>query len=469
MSSTPVSTGSVSAATGSPVSVTGLASGLDTKSIINALLEVEREPITHLTFQQEKAADQATALQSIQTSLLQLTYSVSEFKLPTLFEGVQSVTSSEPARVAAVVTSGAGVGGYEVEVTQLANSAQRTYTYTPPSVEETVTVGGREYTLKAGTSAAELAGKVNADGQSTVYAAVTGKETIVLSSRTTGTGALETVTASGGGLAETVGSASEGRDAEYKVDGVAGTSSTNVVTSAIAGVSLTLGSLTPAGPVTIAVQAPAPNVKAIETQVESFIKLYNTTVEAIQKQLSERPPEKPTAVGELTAGTLFGDSDLTNLLSQMREAMYEPIAGLAAGMSSPADIGISTGAASGAGTPTASSLAGVLKLEPAALASAIAANPEGVTSMMQKWSTNLNQAINDLAAPGATLESRINGDGEQVREMKERIATMNEMLALRQKTLEQTYAQLEAVISRNSATSSWLTEQASQLAANAKG
>ncbi len=463
-----MSTGTVTATSGSPISVTGLASGLDTKSIINALLEVERQPITRLTFQQEKVSDQAKALSTIQTSLLQLTYAASEFKLPSLFEGVQAVSSSEPDRIAATITSGAGVGGYEVEVTKLANSAQRTFTFAAPAGEETFTIGGREYTLKAGAGAAELAAKVNADGKGTVYAAVLNKETIVFSSRATGAGSLETVTASssGAGLVEREGTSKEGTDAEYTVDGVAGKSTTNVLTEAIPGVSLALQSLTSAGAVTIAVEAPSANTKAIETQVESFIKLYNTTVEAIQKQIAERPPTSPTAISELTAGTLFGDMDLTNVLNEIRETMYEPIAGLAAEMSSPADIGVSTGAAVGTGTSSASSLAGVLKLEPAKLAAAVQSNPEGVKLMLGQWSTNLNKVINDLAEPGATLESRINGDTAQVREMKEQIATMNEMLANRQKALEQTYAELEAVISKNTATGSWLSEQSAQLAAN---
>jgi flagellar hook-associated protein 2 len=464
-----MSTGAISSSTGSPISVTGLASGLDTKSIINALLEVEKRPIIHLTNQQEKVADQASALQTIKSSLLQLTFAVDEFKLPSLFEGVQTVTSSEPGRVSATITSGAGVGGYELEVTQLANSAQRTYSFAAPAAEDKITIGGREYTLKAGATAAELASKVNADGKGTVYAAVVNKETIVLSSRATGTGGLEavSVTDPGGALTEKEGTAKEGKNAEYKLDGVAGTSSTNVLTGAIAGVSLTLESLTSAGPVTIAVQAPAVDVKTVETQLQSFVTLYNSTVEAIQKQLAERPVVAPTATSELATGTLFGDRDLTNLLNVMRQTMYEPIAGLAGEMASPSDVGISTGTAAGAGAATQSSLQGVLKLDPAKLASAVQANPEGAKLMLQQWSTKLNTAINNLAAPGATLESRINGDDTQVREMKQRISTMNEQLAIRQKALEQTYANLEGVMSRNSATGSWLSEQSAQLAANA--
>src|SRR6185312_17511443 len=107
-----------------------------------------------------------------------------------------------------------------------ANSAQRTFAFASPAGEDTVTIDGREYTLKAGATAKDLASKINGDGKGTVYAAVQGKEeTIVLSSRTTGAGEGEFIKVldPGGALTEKAGTAKEGRNAEYKIDGVEGT------------------------------------------------------------------------------------------------------------------------------------------------------------------------------------------------------------------------------------------------------
>jgi flagellar hook-associated protein 2 len=459
-----MSTSSVST-NGSTVQFSGLASGLNTSSIIQALLSAEKAPITRLTGQQEKLVGQQTELATLQSSLQQLTFTAFEFSLPSLFEGTQSVSSSEPLRVAATLTSGAGVGGYEVEVTQLANSAQRSYTFTAPTAEDTITIEGREYTVKAGTTAKELAQKINSDGKAAVYASVQGEEgTIVLSSRKTGAGGGEfiNVTDAGGTLVEKEGSAKEGHDAEYTIDGVAGTSTTNTVTEAIPGVSLTFSALTGAGPVTVAVQPPAPNVATIEKKLEAFVTQYNTTVEEIQKQLTTKPLANPQSAEERAVGSLFGDTTLSNMLASMRQTMYETIAGLPEEMSSPLSIGVSTGASTG-GKTSQSSLAGVLKLEPAKLAKAIGENPEGAKVMMQKWAKSFNQAVEAVSAPGGALEDRINGDSEQVRELKTRITTMNEILEVRQRALEQTYAALETLMSRNSAQSSWLTSQTSQL------
>jgi flagellar hook-associated protein 2 len=451
----------INSAGGAPITVSGLASGLETSKIIAALMGVEREPLTHLSAEQQKLQAEQSQLQGIQASLQRLATVTSEFSLPSLFESSQTATSNEPARVSAVVSSGAGVGGYEVEVKQLANSAQRTFAFTSPASEQTVTIDGHEFTLQTGESAKELASAINSNKTATVYAAVVEGE-IVLSNRATGKTGAEFIKVSGVALKEKAGSEREGKEAEFTVDGVEGKSSSNTVTNAIAGVTLTLGGLTPQGPVTIDVQAPGANVSAIEAQVKAFVGAYNSTVELIQTQLATQAPANPKSA-EPGVGALFGDLELTSVLDNMRVAMYEPISGLEAGMSSPLDLGINTGAPTGEGITSLASLQGFLTLDPAKLAEAVAANPTGAQQMLQTWSQQLQSQIEVAANPGGSLDSRITGDGQQVSQLTRQITTMNEMLALREKSLQATYATLEGVISRNSAQSSWLASQAEAL------
>jgi len=449
---------SVGSTAGAPITVSGLASGLDTSSIIAALMSVEREPVAHLTDQETRLQAEQTQLQSIQSGLQQLSFSAAEFVLPSLYESSQTVTSSEPSRVEASVTEGAGIGGYEIEVTQLANSAQRTFTLTSPTSEEAITIDNHEFKLQAGEGAKELANAINASSSSTVYAAVLEGETLVLSSRATGASEGEFIKVTGAALSEVAGTAKEGVDAEFTVDGVAHTSSSNTVTNAIAGISLTLTGLTPKGPVTLDVQPPSVSAKQVEAQLQSFVKLYNSTVTTIETQLSTKPPVRPTQADEFATGTLFGDQELQGLLDSMRASMYEPIAGLPEEVSSPYSVGISTGAPSAAGA-SQSSLEGQLTLDPEKLSQAIASNPEGVERMLQQWSSNVQQLVNDAAEPGGTIEARTRGDGEQVTQLTTRINSLNEQLALREKALQATYAELESVISKNSSQSSWLTQQ----------
>jgi flagellar hook-associated protein 2 len=457
----------VNSTAGSPIAISGLASGLDTSSIISALMAVEREPVTRLTDAQEKLQGQQKELTSVQSSLRQLALGASEFSMPSLFETSQTVISSEPTRVSAATSEGAGIGGYEIEVQQLANSAQRTFTFTSPAAEDTLTIDGNSFTVKAGESAKEFANAINSDSSSTVYAAVLEGNTLVLSNRATGNTGAEFIAVSdpAATLVEKAGTAKEGKNAEFTVDGVAGTSASNTVTNAIAGVTLTLNGLTTTGPVTINVQAPGASVSAVEAQVQSFVKLYNSTVEAIQKQLSTKPIAKPTNASEFGTGTLFGDFELESLLGNMRQSMYEPIAGLATEMSNPSDIGISTGAAS-AGGASQSSVEGLLTVNSTKLSEAIKTNPAGAQQMLQKWSQGLQNTLEAVAGPGGTLEARTTGDTTQITELTSQIATMNEMLAVREKALQATYAELESAISQNTSQADWLTSQEASLVAS---
>lgn len=458
--------------TGAPISFNGLGSGLNTNEIITALMGVEREPITHLTDQQSTLEGQSAQLKAIQGNLTQLTFDAQELGSPLLFLSSQTAASSEPTRVAASATSGAAVGGYEVEVTQLANSSQRTFTFKSPAAAETITIEGKEIEVAAGATIEDLVKAINSDSTATVYAAAVGTETVVLSTRETGaTGAgFIAVTDAGGTLVEQAGTAKEGKDAKYTIDGVEESSASNRLTSAIPGVTLELKALTTTtGPVSIDVQPPALNASKVVAQVQAFVSLYNSTIAGIQTQLTTKPPTSPQSAEELQTGTLFGDFDLTSLLDTARQAIYEPGAGLPAAMSSLADIGISTGAPTGSGTPSQSALEGQLTLNTAELESAIQANPTGVEEMLQSWSTGFQNILNVEAAPGGTLDTRIEGDSTQVTELGSRITTMNEMLAIRQKTLQAEFLAMETVVSQNQSQSAWLSAQLATMLGTSSG
>ncbi len=466
MSTQPIVSSSSSTA---PINITGLSSGLNTGEIINALMAVQRIPVAQLTNQQSKLQAEQTQLSQVQSSLQQLAFSAADLSSPALFQTSQTVSTSNPAQITALSTTGAGVGGYEVNVTQLANSAQRTFTFASPAGADTITIDGQEINLKAGATAQEFVNAVNSNSTATVYAAALESGKVVLSSRATGnTGeGFIAVSDAGGTLTELAGTAKQGKDAEYTVDGVAGTSSSNTVTNAIAGVTLNLGALTTtSGPVTVDVGAPALNVSAITAQVESFVKLYNSTVGQLHNEVTTKPLANPTTVSELGTGVLFGDSEINELLTNMRQSAYTPVEGLPAEMASLANLGISTGAPSGSATPSQSALEGELTVNTAELAKAIQTNPSGVEKMLQSWGQSFQKMVDVSAEPGGTLDTRITGEGTRISELGQQITTMNEMLAVRQKTLQAEYLAMETVIQQNQSEGSWLTSQLASMLAN---
>ncbi|MBV8220052.1 MAG: flagellar filament capping protein FliD, partial [Solirubrobacterales bacterium] len=421
-----------------PLQVTGLASGLDTNAIVTALMATQQQQVTNLTNQQTGLTAMNTQLTSIQAALTKVADDAQALGNPSLFAYTQTINSTNPTLIGATATSnnGAVAGGYQVSVTQLASASQRTFQFTSPSSADTVTIDGQQISLAAGASAQDLVNAINSNSSSTVWATVTaspnnGPATIVLSDRATGApataGSFIAVSDTAGALTEETQYAQGGVDAQYTINGGATQySSTNTISGApvtgtpnsttnpgatqtIPGVSLSLNGVTGSTPVTVTVGTPAPSTQNITTAIQQFVTDYNAAVTQIQTQLAQAPTSS-----DPTQGTLFGDQDLQSLLSNMRQEMDATLGGLTGSITSMLDIGVSTGAASGSGAPSQSSISGQLTLNTTALTAALTSNGSAVKSMLQSWSINFSFMVNNEAAPGGTISSRIQGDDTQI-------------------------------------------------------
>jgi flagellar hook-associated protein 2 len=458
-SSTSSSTGlQLSSLSGSSsLQITGLASGLDTNQIISEEMAIYQQPVTHLQNQQSGLTAMNKQLTSIQSELQTLSSDALAVGDPTLFETSQAVTSSDPTRVTASSASGAGVGGYQVSVSQLANSAQASYAFTSPTSDDSISINGSPYTIKAGESIQNFADSINSDQNGTVYAAATNSGTVVFSSRSTGASSAVSVTDGGGALS--LQSSKAGQDALFSVDGVSGSSASNTVTNAIGGVNLTLtGVTTTSGPITVNVGAPAPNADNISGAVNTFVTQYNKVISDIQTQLSQAPSSS-----DPTQGTLYGDPELQDMLTSMRSMMFTGGSGLPAGASSMDDIGVSTGATTGSGAVSQSALAGDLTLNATTLSNMLSSNASGVKSILSSWSSSFVNLADNASDPGGTIAARIGGDNTQVTNLGNQISSMQSALTDKQNFLVQEYAQLESALSSNQSESSWLTSQIAAL------
>ena len=445
---------------GAPLQVTGLASGLDTAKIVSQMMDIQKRPVTMLQNQQQILQARKTQLTSLQGALKKVNADALALLDPRIYRGTQKATSSDATRVAASTTTGAGVGGYQVSVGQLANAAQRSFAFTAPAAAGTITVDGHDTQVKAGASVYDLADAINSDQAATVYAAATDAGTLVLSNRATGDTGPSFIAISGadGVLSEQSARAKRGQDATYSIDGIDGRSSSNVVTSAIPGVTLTLTGVTAAtGPITVNVGAPAADASKVESAINQFITDYNAALGAIQTQLSTKP-----SASDPTQGALFGDNQLKGLLSSIRSLMTKGASGLPAGMASMLDLGVSTGAASSGG-PTASELAGNLTLNAATLETALRGDPTAVQKVVGAWANGMATTVNNYSGLGGTIAVRLSGDDRQVSSLSRRIATMQSALDDKQRHLTQQFAQLEAALSGNQSTSAWLTSQINSL------
>ena len=451
---------------GSPLQVTGLASGLDTNAIVTALMQANTQRVTNLTNQQNALAAKNTQLGNIQTSLQSVASDAMAMFDPSLYAKTQTVSSTNSALIGATAINknGAVQGGYQVAVTQLATSAQRTFTYTPPSQADTVTIDGKDVPVAAGASIQTFVSSINNNNNLDVWATATDSGTVVLSNRATGqqTSSYIQVSESNAtkSLTEQTGLAQAGQDAIFTVNNSNPplTSPSNTVTTAIPGVSLSLNGLTTGGAsVTVDVGSPAANTENIQSAVSQFVKDYNSALTQIQTQLSQKPTSS-----DPTQGTLYGDSELKDLLSRMRTAMYTNGSGLPHGMASMLDIGVSTGASTGSG-PSQGTLSGQLSLDATALTSAITSNPTGVEAIMGSWANSFSTIVNSAAGGGGTISIRIQDDTHQSSNLASQISNLQAANALKQSALVQQFSKMEAALSDSQSTSTWLNSQINAL------
>jgi flagellar hook-associated protein 2 len=432
----------------SPITITGLGTTLDTESIIENLMKVERLPVVRLEQKQGQVKARETALQGILNKLNEVGSALQALRSPTLWTDVQKATSSSTA-VTAELAGGAGPGGYQVEVTQLARAAQRTYEFTPSEAASQLTVGGQTIELKAGATLADAVSAINSNHETGVSAVAVGGK-LVLSARTTG--AASTVTAAGAGLTEEAARARAGQDTLYSIDGVAGSSSSNVIEGAIPGVTLTASALT-GGPATIAVSEPAPETRAIATKIKAFVSAYNSAVELIEAKVAEESVREPKTQEEANKGVLFGDGALNNLLAGMRQTLSESGLG---------ELGVTTGAPSAAVTSTSASVRGLLTFEESKLTALLKEDPAGVKEAISGTNgfvTDLEPLVEAATKPGGGISERISAATKEAAQLRERMTKLQERLTVREERLHAQFSAMEVALAKSKSESEWLAGQ----------
>src|SRR5579863_3441104 len=172
----------------SQLQITGLASGLNTNAIIQAELAEAELPITNMQAQVGGLQTINNTLTAMESSLTTVGLDAQALGDPTLFHPTQAVNSSNSALVGATSTNGVGavIGGTTVTVAALASAAQRTFNFTSPSSNDTITIDGTAIQAPAGSSAQNLVDSINSNNSVDVWASVGNAGQIVLSSRTTG-------------------------------------------------------------------------------------------------------------------------------------------------------------------------------------------------------------------------------------------------------------------------------------------
>ena len=440
----------------------GLASGLDTNSIISQLMQIERNPQVRL--QQQKTLEQVRqqALRDINTRLLNLQSAATGLRDVGTWGDVQEVDSSDSSKITATRSGGAAAGGYELMVTRLARAAQMTQgtSAAAASADGTLTIqvgsgGAVDVAVTAGDSLQTIADHINGSSGMQAYASVVNGK-LVLSGKVTGQTNAIAVTGSSAanfGFTQT----QSALDANYTLDGVSKTSASNIVSDAIAGVTLGFKATT-ATPVSVSVGAPGPDTDAVKAKVQNFIDQYNSTVDFIHDKLTEQRVPNPQNEADREKGLLNGDSGLNSLLSSLREAVSDPVSGRPSILSTLAQAGVSTGAAVGGATLNQDAIEGKLTLDADKLSAALSNNFSDTKALFtnitgsyagEGLAQRLDGLMNGWLNPTTgILTGRINSEQTTIDSLTTQISDWDTRLTSKEAALRAQFTAMETALSQ---------------------
>lgn len=437
-------------------SISGLASGLDTSSIISQLMKLEATTQTKLKSRATTEQTAVTALQGINTKLATLATSAKDIASPapgsTSPWNALSATSSSSA-ITVTASSSASATGFTVTVEQLAAKARVGFlgsaSLSAPGTVPTSLEIERGGVVVPLTTDGTLGGVVSAlnDGRTGLRATAvkvgTDSYRLVVESATTGADQGFTLrTTDGTDLlgGEDPALARAGADARISLSGVVVTSSTNTFSGVVAGVDITVGASAVIGQpadITIAKDATSRSASA-KSLVDS--------VNAILTQIGTQTTANTDAAKR---GPLAGDSTLTFLTDQLVGTIYP------GGTGSMAQYGVQVDRY-GKLVFDEKKFAAAYAKDPAAVSAAFA-GPTGFASRVQKAA----EAASDKYKGYVT--SAVNGRNDSIKRLTDSIADWDDRLALREATLQRQYTSLETALSNMQGQSSWLASQIASL------
>ena len=468
------------------ITLTGLASGLDTETIVAQLMALEQNKVTAVQRRQVAVTQHKTDLTTIKSKLDAVKSAAADLASSATWKPTQTTTSSDPTKLDVALLGGAGIGGHSLQINKLASSAQHGFSFTPNAAAGQITLfygsdpnaaGNSKLTIDvaANATATDVATLINANEGSPVYAAVVkdgADERLVFSARKTGASSdftVDTSALAGGQMAElpTYSRTGTTLNAEYILDGEASprTSESNIIENAIPGVRLTLKGIS-TSPVSVNTTQAAVDPEAITKKITALVDAYNAVVTATRSELTEKKIPTATTTSDVQKGQLFGDSGMSAMLSSLKRTMTQTLTGL--GLTGLADIGIGAPKSTG-GAATEDAKAGKLTIDSDKLKTMLTADYTKVRDLFAGKGTDkgLSAAISDYVGTqtgsNGTITSRMNSDDATLKNFTKTIEKLNARMATEEKRLKAQFAAMEAALNASQTQQAWLTSQIATL------
>jgi flagellar hook-associated protein 2 len=418
-------------------SVGGLASGIDTKSMISQLVAVERQAQLTVKRRQYNMQARAGAIGQLKTLLTNVQTAAD--KVDTEEEAAAlTATSADVAKFTATAQGDATPGSYDIEITQLARAQKDTLklkTSLSDTIKEqtyTISVEGEDDVdvVIDGTNntvAGLIAGINSSDAKATASVIFDGTNyTMVLTGDETG----KTVEYSSefdklwDGSPSVVSYQTE-QSARLTVDGIAITSDSNQLASTISGVTLDLLATTESS-VKLEVKA---DQEATVTNIKAFTDEINKLMSKITSS---------TKSSQDSASVLAFDSTARMLRGRIADAVIKPIAGAIGDYTSLTSVGIGM------------DRYGAITIDETALKEALAKDKSGVMKLITDDTDGLAKRFkvmaDDFNLTDGFLTMRENMYNTRSTSLGETIARMEKRVISFEARMRKQFASLEIMI-----------------------
>jgi flagellar hook-associated protein 2 len=338
--------------------VSGIGSGIDTQSIVTALVNAEKAPKqAQIDKQTASTSTTLSGISMIKSALDTYRAAIAKLNTATAFGSISGASSDEKI-AKTTVTDTATNGSYALEVSKLATASK---------VSTAVFAGGASSVVNSGTQATTLTiSQSGADYGVIIEPGATLQQTrdaintqlksknisaniltdangsrLVLSSNTTGKGT-ELTLSGADELTKDYVVTTVPQNAEYTLDNVKMESASNSVSSVVSGVNL---ELIAEGKSTITVSTSTTQLK---TSAQAFVTAYNALMTAINTQTKVSATATATGGATTTGGALTGDATMRSLVSSVRnELVFVDAGGGTSGLSMLSQLGINTDKSTG--------------------------------------------------------------------------------------------------------------------------
>ncbi len=438
------------------ISAPGVGSGLDVNSIVNQLMEIERQPLNRLESSKKDLQVQLSAFGQLNSALSTFQSALGDLKTVDAFE-VYKAASSDEGALTATADSSAAPGSIDIQVVRLAEVHKMgslaiadtdTTALGRAGDKMTFTVNGNAFTVDGGgMTLSQLADAVNDAPDNTGVSATiisenSGSNRLVLTSAETGNANAINLSATGSlgrdlDLADINDPAQ--LDSELLVDGLyTVTRSGNTIDDAISGVTLNLIAET-STEVQLKVSR---DTESVTESVQAFVDAFNelkTTIDSLSGEGND----------------LEADNTLRSIESQIQAVFNTPPSAADGAFTYLSEIGVSF------------QRDGRLSLDSGALQNAIDIDFAGMAELFagddQGYLFRADALISNLVQADGLIDIRQDGLNSRIDRVDQRISDMEYRLGLREQRLLNQFNTLDTLMGQLQGTSAFLTQQLAAL------